>query len=318
MSYCVFVEHKRDSTGKMKFIDRLIPELKKLGVKCHGDKNKKSDMRLALTHFRGKYKDGPTAIRIDGSHFTQDPHSKWNNKRTVDCMKKSKAVIYQSPWCKQMSYGIMKYKRPKRDFVIFNGANPEDYKEKIDLGPGKHVLLCANWKQKTHKRLTEMTEIASQYPKAHFWVAGNTELKVTKAENITYLGLLAEPELQKYNSSCHVMLNLPHWDWCPNAVVECLVAGMPVVYTSGTGMTDLVGESGVAVKDSSPKPRLMKVKIDARKHVRIKVPKIDYEEVKHALDIALEMPRVHRPDLFIENIAKQYYKVFKAVLGGKT
>ena len=315
----IFCEHEIDPTGKMKFISKLIPELEKLGVKMVG-KNGGADLRLALTHFRGKFK-GPSVIRVDGVHFTNDKHSKWNNQRLIDDAKRCKAVIYQSPWCKLMGNKILKFKH-KREYVIFNGANPEDYKGKgasewkAGIKGTAHILMSARWKGKTHKRLKEMCEIAAECPQYHFWVAGDHKMKVKESANITQLGYVDEAELQKYIASCDIMFNLAHYDWCPNAVVECLVAGLPVVYADGTGLGDTVGKSGVKVTDSSPKPKLITIKKNSHKHVRIKVPPIDYEEAKRAIAKALKMPRIHRPDLHISTIAKQYHKVFKDVLNG--
>jgi len=253
-------------------------------------------------------------IRIDGVHFTNDKHAMWNNGRMRDDMKKSKAVIYQSPWCQKMGHACLKYKH-KREYVIFNGANPEDYKTIGEVKNVPHILMSANWKGKTHKRLKEMCEIAAELPQYHFCVAGRHEMKVKEASNITQLGHLDEEELRNYICGSDVMFNLAHYDWCPNAVVECLVAGLPIVYAAGTGLEDVVKDSGVAVKDSSPKTKLIKVKPKSHKHVRVKVPPIDYGEAKNALAKALAMPRMRRPDLHIANIAKQYHKVFCKVLG---
>ena len=309
----LFIEHEEDITGKMKFIGKLIPELEKLGVKIV-PKNVPADICLALTHFRGKFK-GPRVIRIDGVHFTNDKHSSWNNGRMRDDIKKSKAVIYQSPWCKLMGNKILKFKH-KREYVIFNGANPDDYKIAVEMEDTPHILMSANWKGKIHKRLKEMCDIAAECPQYNFWVAGRHEMELKAAPNITQLGHLDEEDLRGYISGADVMFNLAYYDWCPNAVVECLVAGLPVVYADGTGLGDLVGKSGVKVTDSSPKPKLITVKKASHKHIRVKPPKIDYEEAKRAIAKALGMPRIHRPDLHVSTIAKQYHKVFKDVLNG--
>jgi len=250
-------------------------------------------------------------------HFTNDKHAKWNNQRLMDDAKKCKAMIYQSPWCQKMGHGCLKFKH-KREYVIFNGANPKDYVgcfENVMVDEKPNILMSARWKGKTHKRLVEMCEIAAECPQYNFWVAGDHEMKVMGAPNITQLGYLDESDLQKYIMSCDVLFNLAYYDWCPNAVVECLVAGLPVVYAAGTGLGDVVKDSGVAVKDSSPKPKLITVKKRSHRHVRIKCPPVDYEEAKAALAKALKMPKVNRPDLHVSTIAKQYYDVFKKVLG---
>jgi len=309
------IDHAIDETGKSKFLTRIMPELKKMGVECLV-KDRSGDLCLHLTRFRMKFK-GPRLIRVDGCHLTDDVHANWNNDRVAKCIKKADATIWQSPYCKKMGHAILKAK-PRREYVIFNGANPDHYKEKIELKTDRpNIIMSANWKVKPHKRLKEMCAIAADYQKAHFWVAGRVDMKnIPTAKNITFLGHLEESTLQKYIASCDIMFNLAFIDWCPNAVVECLVAGLPVVYAAGTGLEDLVGESGVKVSDESPKAKKIRVKPKSKRHVRMRIPPINYEEAKAALDKALKMPRIHRPDLHIATIAKQYHQVFKDVLGG--
>ena len=316
----LYIEHGMDNSGKGKFLQRLVPELEKLGVKCsYTDTN--ADVCLCLTRFRTKFK-GPRILRVDGVLFTDDKRSIWNNGRVKSCIKKADAVIWQSPWCQKMGHGILRVK-PKKEYVIMNGAREiNEIKTGIFSGvPGfRHVIAIANWGERTHKRLKEMCEIMTDYIKGHpdvrFHVFG--ESKLVKKDDfpfVEFYGQLEDDVLRWYMSCSGIMLNLAYFDWNPNAVVEALVAGLPVVYCEGTGMQDLVGDSGVMVKDKSPKAKYQHVKHSGKKRYRPKVPKIDYEEVMAAIDKALKMPRVYRPDLFIENTAKKYKKVFCEVLG---
>lgn len=309
----VFVEHSMNQSGKGKFLNRLMYKMEDLGV-SFSNTDKRADLCLCLTRFRSDFK-GLRVLRVDGVLFSDDKRSTWNNGRVNKCINKADAVIWQSSFCHKMGHGILKV-RAKREFVIPNG----DYEDKVDLTfPGKNrVIASANWGERTHKRLNEMNEIMHEYinrnPDTEFHVMGESKILKTAYSNIKYYGKVNEPFLKQKIRECNIMLNLAWFDWAPNSVVECLVAGLPVVYCQGTGMQDLVGDSGVMVKDSSPKPKYLHVKHKGKKRYRPKVPPIDYEEVMVAIDKALKMPRINRPDLFIENVALKYKTVFDEVL----
>ena len=201
--------------------------------------------------------------------------------------------------------------KPKKEFVIFNGADPKYY-QRTESDGVKRVIMSARWKQRGHKRLKEMLEIAVEYRKAHedvqFYVAGDNEYMKKKWDGIAMLGHIEEPELKALINKCDCMLNIAYYDWCPNAVVESLVAGVPVICASGSGVSEIVRYSGITLELNDPLP------LDIKRCCN--PPPFDRYPVLSALDEVLfsgwEFPKPEH--LYIETIAKQYAEAFNEIL----
>jgi glycosyltransferase involved in cell wall biosynthesis len=105
------------------------------------------------------------------------------------------------------------------------------------------------------------------------------------------------------------MMHMAYVDWCPNAVVEGLVSGLPVLTTHNGGVPELIKGSGIIIKNE---PDYNLEFIDHNN-----LPKLDPILVGEAIDILLhnrESFVKSRPDLTIENCGKQYLDFFKRVL----
>ena len=317
----VFIEHRMDESGKAKFLKRATREWDKMGVGWSTDPSG-CDIRLAMTRFRSKSKL-PTVIRIDGAHQPlvsgSDYKSKrvkdsiaWKNKQTAKSIKKSSAVIYQSDFCKRMGNRVFGVKH-NNEHVIFNGAHSNEFKlPEIVSKEYKNIILSAKWKGRPHKRLREMVEIANKYCETRedvkFRIAGDMDIKLETHERVAVLGDLDSDKLNGFICTSDCMLNLAYYDWCPNAVVECLVAGKPVICSNGTGVAEIVKDSGVVLNLDTHDLKTLKR--------AAKPPRIDYQPVYDALDnVLFGGASFPFPDhLHIETVAKQYMEVFENVL----
>ena len=317
----IFIEYSlSDDSGKGKFIQRLTKQWDKTGIK-YSDKPAGCDCRLTLTRYRTKSKL-PTVIRIDGAHNEiqslkgKDKNRlrnsmKWKNELTAKSINKSKAVIWQSDFCRRMGHAVFKVK-PKREYVIFNGDDPTDY---LPWTPGKNVIMSAHWKNRPHKRLKEMLEVAENFTKKHpdviFHVLGGVEIKYEQNHNIQFHGRLTQEQMKKVFATATCMLNICYADWCPNAVVEALVAGMPVICTANQGVSEIVKDSGIIVDIDDPIPS---------KHFKraMNKPIRDIQPVYKALEILFNpdttVKFVKPEHLYIEKVAKQYAEVFREIL----
>jgi len=309
----IYFQYDPDNkTGKGKFLNRLKPELEKLGCKIQYDLNG-ADITLGVTRWRGDTTK-KRVLRIDGIHLLNDKHHVWNNQRIKKAIRKSDAVIYQSKWAKYMINNI--FKIDPVCYTIYNGADPEDYKETIKSPYPKNVVLSSKWKagdDRRMKRLREMYEIAKicveKRSDVCFWIAGFTDMKDEKIERIKWLGLLEDSDLRKYLSMGDVYLHLTWWSWCDNSLVEAICAGCVPIGNDICGNYEMIKEAGgigVAI-DKPLKPRA--------DYSSNKPPKFDHAPVLTALDDALDNKRiVNCEHVHIKNIAKQYYEVFKSVL----
>ena len=240
---------KSNTSGKGKFLSRLVPELERLGVSCSFDDEKGSDIALVITRFRNHVHRPkmPCVLRIDGVHMSNDKGAKYRNGKIAYAIKHADAVIFQSKYCKKMCR-IWTGKKGKREHVIFNGDNPEFYKGAHTVfapdGYSKKVIASAKWcnrnGERKHKGIDKVFAIAKLLPEVYFWVAGQTTKKDPQLPNVELCGHLAEDALAARLRSANLMLYLPEYDFCPNSVVEGICAGLPVVTSDCHGATELV------------------------------------------------------------------------------
>lgn len=302
----------KNRSGKGKMMHRLAPELEKLGVKVQY-KRKGADVTLGLTKWRGKTAK-KRVLRIDGIHLINNKKRLWNNSTIKKSILSADAVIYQSEWARWMINNIFNI-RPN-SYVVFNGANPDDYKNPIESPYPKNIILSAKWKasdDRRQKRLPEMYEIAKEYIKINsdvcFWIAGAHDMKDERIDQIKWLGHLEDRELARYLAMADVMLNIAWWDWCPNAVIEAICANCVIIGANQTGLAEITEiANGIIIPIDEPfRPRVI--------FPNNKPPKFDHSLVYPALDEAFKTKRKMNIEPFkIDNIALQYYQVFKDVL----
>ena len=229
----LFIDYDINNSGKGKFLQRLIPALEKIGVES-SFKNKGCDVALGISRWRNK-PDLPRVLRVDGIYLDgDDKRDRWINAEIAKSIKKSDAVIFQSRFAMKM---VIKRLDPKikRAFVIYNGANPQDYEvEKIDTGFEHNIIASAKWCNRhglrKSKGLVESTEMLLRCKDdVGLFIAGEVPEKY-RVNRIKYLGRLEEPELRRWLKTCDTMVYMAQYDWMPNALVEAKVAGCKIIY----------------------------------------------------------------------------------------
>jgi len=230
----LFIDYELNASGKGKFLKRLIPALEKLGVES-SFKNKGCDVALGIARWRNK-PDLPRVLRVDGIYLDgDDKRDRWINKEIAKSIKKSDAVIFQSEFAKKMITERLN-PRIKKAYVIYNGANPQDYEvEPIDTGFEHNVIASAKWCNRhglrKSKGLKETIKILLKLKKEDtgLFIAGDVPEKY-KRDGITFLGRLQDDMLRRWLKTCRTMVYMARIDWCPNAVVEGIVAGCDIIY----------------------------------------------------------------------------------------
>jgi len=297
----VFIDYDINNSGKGKFLQRLMPELEKLGVESRF-KPEGCDVALGIARWRTK-PDMPKVLRVDGIYLDgDDKRDKWINKHVKKSIERADCVIFQSEFSRKMVNKKLKPKI-KLDTVIFNGADPKDYAdvESIDTGFKYNIIASAKWcnrhGNRKHKRLKAIISVAKMITSIRndvkFLIAGKTEEKYNSTKQIEFLGYLEEPMLRRYLKTANVMVYLAKLDWMPNAVIEALCAGTPVICTQGHGVEEVVrATTGIVVNN-----------------------KIDEAEVIWNINDLLDHKRlVNVGAVHIKNIAKKYKNVFERVL----
>ena len=292
----LFLDYELNNSGKGKFLRRLIPALKKIGVETYF-REKGCDVALGISRWRTKTKL-PKVIRVDGIHLKENDKNNWKNERIRKGIKKSEAVIYQSEYARKQCEDFFQLKK-KHTYVIFNGANPEDYDITMPGYTEYSVISSAKWCHRNgyrkHKRLQTVIDVAKACKRkdVHFFIAGKLLDKYNDTENLTFLGQLKDEILRRYLAEMDAMLYPAAYDWCPNAVVEALCAEVPVICTEGHGTTELIRACGGRVVNN----------------------KIDIPEILWAIDDLIKNPvAVDTTMVDIKRTAWKYKRVFEKVL----
>ena len=234
----LFLDYKLNDTGKGKFLKRLIPELDKLDVQVRFKPNG-CDVALGVVKWN-RLPDMPRVLRIDGIHLTKGKKQAWRNEQIRKSIKNSHAAIYQSQFAKKTVKKHLKVSL-KREYVIYNGANPKDYEIeplKLPLSYIYNRLMCARWANRKSKRLMEHLRIVDACPDLHFYLAGEHP-PIVPQPNLVDLGRIPDEVLRKYMVSCAKLVYMAHPDWCPNTVVEARMAKMDIIYERGCGVEEV-------------------------------------------------------------------------------
>ncbi len=67
------------------------------------------------------------------------------------------------------------------------------------------------------------------------------------ADRVAFLGRYTQAEAPDIYRGAHVYVATKHNDPCPNAVIEAMACGLPVVYSASGGVPELVGDAGYGV-----------------------------------------------------------------------
>lgn len=285
-------------SGKTKFLNRLQKEWDRTGVSWSYDPDG-CDVRLCVSRPRTNI-DMPSVVRIDGN-LTTHKHEISHAVRNFDL------VIWQSEFCRKMGRQI--FGIPKKECVVFNGASPDEFDARRP--DGVSIVMSAKWKTRENKRLKRMLDLAVEYLGLHselrFRVLGNIVVNVPRHPRIKYYGEVSNSKVKEIYSKSSCMLNLAWYDWCPNAVVEALVAGLPVICSGGTGVGEVVGDSGIVLDLDAP--------IERAEQLEEHPPKINYQKVFDALDRVMygkeKFPKAEH--LNIQKIAIEYKEALNGV-----
>ena len=155
----------------------------------------------------------------------------------------SDGVVYQGEFCRRAYQTVLGISQ--RYAVIPNGADPKEF---LPRSPSGNILANAKWRP--HKRLDAICEGYSRARRNGFSgdliITGTPERRID-GDGIRYIGWQDSSQLRSLLSSAAATVHLTWLDWCPNSMVESVVAGCPVVYTDSGGHTEIASGSGVIV-----------------------------------------------------------------------
>ena len=213
-----------------------------------------------------------SVLRVDGFYVPDDKidedfqlslsFRRWLNSRLKKDLIRFDHIIYQSNFSKEICDKYL-FKREKNFSIIANGTNVNYFQPnlKINNEKLKIVVLGKHYPKHLNLALDIFTEVLNVID-AEMIIIGplrngvdgvsnyinksGREDKVLK--NIKCLGIKTYDQLPSLLSSADIFLHVKVGDWCPNAVLEAMASGLPVVCPSWGGTKELVGDAGVIVE----------------------------------------------------------------------
>lgn len=304
MRVCILEDYNKEISGKHKFLNRLVKCFEKNGVKMVKD-----DADVLLHIGRGykkikKIKTKKIIMRIDGLILNKSAAYDDVNKKILKYVNRSDGLIYQGKFCKdayQKFLGI-----DKQYACISNGANPSEF---LDRDVKNYYFTCCKWRP--HKRLKNICEgfikACENGLDSILYVGGKIDDKEKiKHPQIKYLGWSSTKDMRKYFAGAIATIHLSWLDWCPNAMVESVVAGCPIVYSDSGGSPEIGRYGGLPIKD---------VQWDFKPTFLYDPPQLDLKEISDALFYAKNNNiEINSEELHIEKIAQKYISFFEEVL----
>ena len=293
--------------GIQKFGSILLTELRdKFGVKLVGAKEK-SDIHLTIIQ-GGRKPGAKNILRLDGVYYDVG-RMKMNNpiKKTLT---QSDGVIYQSKWAQRFVEGMLKAK-PRSSIVIHNGAKTSSFqsaainKYQFD----KVMICCAGWR--VNKRLKYIVESFLACREITglnlgLFVVGKPDY-TNSDPSVKFFGKVVENIHSVYASSDY-MCHICHLDACPNAVVEALCCGIPVLSNNIGGTPEIVGSDGIISELDKPFDFRVVPSMAAVAPISSKIL------TKDMVRLVSQNWKINRPDLDISVSAKKYYEYFMKIL----
>lgn len=267
-----------------------------------------------------------TVLRVDGFYVPEDKIDEefqqsrqfrnWLNGRLATDLEAFDHIIYQSEFSKRICDQYL-FKRNKDFTIISNGTNIGKFEPKYDNDNkvlrlavlGKHYPKHLNLALDILKLLDSKTQVELNIigPMRN-GVDGvslyydELNLPSELREKIKCHGIVSYDDLPETLNSCDILLHVKVGDWCPNAVLEAMASGLPVVCPSWGGTTELVGEAGVSVDGPEWDFDEKLTKEMAEAVLKVQSDLVNYKK------IARKRVEEH---FDIEDVSKKYLKVLK-------
>ena len=255
----------------------------------------------------------------------------YRNKHIRESIYQSNYLVFQSKFCRDLYFshkdffGLKRFNN-KKYAIINNGIDLRHFSpEKLS---SSCISIIVSGRYRPVKRWKSALEIfktiKSSHSNSRIFFLGEIDLislnkmkiyaKDNNLTNIYFSGKLDPSDLPKYLSKGNIFLHPAFVDFCPNSVVEALAIGLPVVYSSNGGTSELVNNAGISIREDFNfdfKPyntETLIPNLDSLKYAKaiIKV----YNELNFYSNLAKEQSKF----LDINNISEKYYEVYKQII----
>lgn len=212
-----------------------------------------------------------SVLRVDGFYVPEDKVDQdfqqpkkfrlWLNNRLKYDLESFDHVIYQSNFSKKICDRYL-FNRRDNFSIISNGTNINKFKfvNKETSDTIKIIVLGKHYPKHLNLALNIFSEVLEAIP-AELVIIGPMRNGVDGVQDhinhssvgagtlkfVRCLGIRTYDELPALLSNADIFLHVKVGDWCPNAVLEAMASGLPVVCPSWGGTKELVGNAGIIV-----------------------------------------------------------------------
>jgi teichuronic acid biosynthesis glycosyltransferase TuaC len=212
----------------------------------------------------------PLVCSIRGSDINVYPHyDKLTMCSTEKVISNTDQLVSVSSALKD---AVEKIAVPKKTVkVVYNGCDLEDftfssqnrqrYRHKMNISEDEKVIIFVGELKKSKgiiELITAFNKLMPKYPKLHSFIVGNgpeysnvkTEISANKLDKkVHLLGNQEHNEVSKWLSAADIFILPTHYEGLPNAVLEAMACGLPVIATNVGGIPEVVinGTTGILI-----------------------------------------------------------------------
>lgn len=221
------------------------------------------DFALALLRLRGV----PIVHNQNGLFYPAWYRGDWRgeNARMARTYKQAAHVFWQSEFCRR---GADLFLGPREGpgEVLYNAVDTSRFTPASAFPEGSIVFLMtgkmdAHLYYRIENAIRGFARVVESGLDARLrlagWAAPTVEQRALAlaeqlgvASRIEFKGRYTQAAAPDIYRCAHVYVSTKHNDACPNAVIEAMACGLPVVYSASGGVPELVGEAGVGVQVS--------------------------------------------------------------------
>lgn len=213
--------------------------------------------------------DVRTVLRLDGVYTSAEIEKypperarqlEYINKRHGEDLSIFDHVIYQSQYSKNQ-FDKHIYHR-KNDFSIIHNGTDTDFfnpaQKKSENPPAiisvakfqaEHIRLCFDVFERLRADRECTLKLVGPLSKEAETTFSECLRNSQYSDYVDYLGTVMYEDLSSILRSGDIFLHLKLGDSCPNAVIEALSCGLPIVCPAWGGTKELIGTGGIAVAD---------------------------------------------------------------------
>ena len=255
---------------------------------------------------------------IDLNYQHTEKYQRWMNMRLKYDLEAFDHIIYQSHFSKEICDKYL-YNRSYNFSIISNGTDLELFKPyEYSSNERLKIILVAKYYPKHLDLALSVFKQILKHVNADMTIVGpmrndsegvkdyveQSSILNHEKSNVSFKSFVKSDELPKLLSSHDIFLHVKVGDWCPNAVIEAMSCGLPVVCPSWGGTKEIIGNAGISV--DGPEWGVDKELIKGMGEAVLKISQDLHSYKKYARQHALE-------NYSINDVSSKYLKLLNLI-----